>query len=29
RCGATVRRSAVAGRSSHWCPACQKPQRLR
>ena len=27
RCGATVRRSAVAGRSSHWCPACQKPQR--
>lgn len=29
RCGTTVRRSVVAGRSSHWCPGCQKPQRLR
>lgn len=28
-CGKAVRRSVIAGRSSHWCPDCQKPQRLR
>ncbi|WP_370919386.1 MULTISPECIES: zinc finger domain-containing protein [unclassified Brevibacterium] len=27
RCGETVRSSTIAGRTSHWCPACQKPQR--
>ncbi|WP_083274243.1 zinc finger domain-containing protein [Brevibacterium sp. HMSC24B04] len=29
RCGEIVRSSTIAGRSSHWCPGCQKPQRLR
>jgi formamidopyrimidine-DNA glycosylase len=23
RCGATIRRDRLAGRSSHWCPSCQ------
>lgn len=27
RCGETVRSSTIAGRTSHWCPTCQKPQR--
>ena len=24
-CGATIRRSVVGGRASHWCPRCQPP----
>lgn len=24
RCGATIRRDRLAGRSSHWCPTCQR-----
>lgn len=24
RCGATIRRDKLAGRSSHWCPTCQR-----
>ena len=27
-CGATIRRSVVGGRASHWCPSCQ-PLRQR
>ncbi len=27
RCGARIRRVIVAGRSSYFCPRCQKPQR--
>ena len=29
RCGATLRRAIVAGRSSHYCPRCQRPPRVR
>jgi formamidopyrimidine-DNA glycosylase len=29
RCGATVRRSVVAGRSTYFCPACQRRLRRR
>ncbi len=27
RCGTTIRRSVVGGRSSHWCPRCQSPRQ--
>jgi formamidopyrimidine-DNA glycosylase len=27
RCGATIRRTVVAGRSTHFCPKCQKSAR--
>lgn len=27
RCGATIKRAIVAGRSSHFCPRCQQPPR--
>ncbi len=27
RCGVTIRRVVVCGRSSHFCPACQRPGR--
>jgi formamidopyrimidine-DNA glycosylase len=23
RCGDTIRRTTLGGRSSHWCPGCQ------
>ena len=29
RCGATIRRIIVAGRSSHFCPQCQRAPRAR
>jgi formamidopyrimidine-DNA glycosylase len=29
RCGATIRRAIVAGRSSHFCPKCQRAPRTR
>jgi formamidopyrimidine-DNA glycosylase len=29
RCGATIRRAIVAGRSSHFCPRCQRAPRKR
>jgi formamidopyrimidine-DNA glycosylase len=29
RCGATIRRAIVAGRSSHFCPRCQRAPRTR
>jgi formamidopyrimidine-DNA glycosylase len=29
RCGAAIRRIIVAGRSSHFCPRCQRPPRPR
>jgi formamidopyrimidine-DNA glycosylase len=29
RCGATIRRAIVAGRSSHFCPKCQHAPRTR
>jgi formamidopyrimidine-DNA glycosylase len=29
RCGARIRRAMVAGRSSHFCPQCQRAPRLR
>ena len=29
RCGTAIRRVIVAGRSSHFCPKCQPPPRLR
>jgi len=29
RCGAKIRRAIVAGRSSHFCPRCQKAPRKR
>ncbi len=29
RCGARVRRVVLAGRSTHWCPACQRRGRVR
>ncbi len=29
RCGATIRRAIVAGRSSHFCPKCQRAPRKR
>jgi formamidopyrimidine-DNA glycosylase len=29
RCGATIRRAIVAGRSSHFCPRCQPAPRIR
>ena len=29
RCGATIRRAIVAGRSSHFCPRCQRAPRGR
>lgn len=29
RCGARIRRTVVAGRSSHFCPRCQRPPRGR
>jgi formamidopyrimidine-DNA glycosylase len=29
RCGTTIRRVIVAGRSSHFCPKCQPAPRLR
>ena len=29
RCGATIRRAIVAGRSSHFCPRCQHAPRVR
>ena len=29
RCGTTIRRAIVAGRSSHFCPRCQPPPRPR
>jgi formamidopyrimidine-DNA glycosylase len=29
RCGETIRRAIVAGRSSHFCPRCQPPPRSR
>jgi formamidopyrimidine-DNA glycosylase len=29
RCGATIRRAIVAGRSSHYCPRCQRAPRAR
>lgn len=28
-CGATIRRSVVGGRSSHWCPRCQPVRQRR
>ena len=28
-CGATIRRSVVGGRASHWCPRCQPPAQKR
>jgi formamidopyrimidine-DNA glycosylase len=28
-CGTPIRRSVVGGRSSHFCPRCQKPARAR
>ena len=28
-CGATIRRSVVGGRASHWCPRCQPPAQMR
>jgi formamidopyrimidine-DNA glycosylase len=27
RCGTTIKRAIVAGRSSHFCPRCQRPPR--
>lgn len=29
RCGASIRRAIVAGRSSYFCPRCQRPPRRR
>lgn len=29
RCGAVIRRQIVAGRSSYFCPRCQRPPRAR
>jgi formamidopyrimidine-DNA glycosylase len=29
RCGTAIRRVIVAGRSSHFCPKCQRAPRLR
>ena len=29
RCGTTIQRTIVAGRSSHFCPQCQPPPRAR
>jgi formamidopyrimidine-DNA glycosylase len=29
RCGSAIRRSIVAGRSTHFCPQCQRAPRLR
>jgi len=29
RCGARIRRIIAAGRSTHFCPRCQKPRRRR
>ncbi|HXW61006.1 MAG TPA: bifunctional DNA-formamidopyrimidine glycosylase/DNA-(apurinic or apyrimidinic site) lyase [Candidatus Acidoferrales bacterium] len=29
RCGARIRRTVVAGRSSHFCPRCQRAPRVR
>jgi len=29
RCGTTIQRTIVAGRSSHYCPRCQRSPRMR
>jgi formamidopyrimidine-DNA glycosylase len=29
RCGSRVRRTLAAGRSTHWCPRCQRAPRAR
>ena len=29
RCGARIKRITVAGRSSHFCPSCQRPSRRK
>ncbi|WP_309130977.1 zinc finger domain-containing protein [Brevibacterium sp.] len=29
RCGTEIRRLVIGGRSSHFCPSCQKAPRYR
>ena len=28
-CGATIRRSVIGGRATHWCPKCQPARQAR